>query len=207
MAKKNDSFYWDNFSVCAKAACDAARLLDEIMRNFDPSKIEEAVNAMHEIEQTADEKNHEISDALVSAFITPIEREDIAMLSDCLDAVVDHIEGVLHRIYFTNIQEMRPSALKMSAKIVDACDSMAELIRRLPQFKQSKGLREAIIAINTVEGDCDTLFIESMRELHTTETDPLAVIAWRDVYTFLEICADSCETVAEMVENIVMKNS
>ena len=36
MAKKNDSFYWDNFSVCAKAACDAARLLDEIMRNFDP---------------------------------------------------------------------------------------------------------------------------------------------------------------------------
>ena len=198
MAKKNDSFYWDNFSVCAKAACDAARLLDEIMRNFDPSKIEEAVNAMHEIEQTADEKNHEISDALVSAFITPIEREDIAMLSDCLDAVVDHIEGVLHRIYFTNVQEMRPSALKMSAKIVDACDSMAELIRRLPQFKQSKGLHEA---------DCDTLCIASMRELHTTETDPMAVIAWRDVYTFLEICADSCETVAEMVENIVMKNS
>ncbi len=46
-----------------------------------------------------------------------------------------------------------------------------------------------------------------MRELHTGDFDPLTVISWRDVYTFLEYCADSCEFVADTVESIVMKNS
>lgn len=207
MAKKNDSFYWDNFSVCAHAACDAARLLDEIMRNFDPSKIEEAVNAMHEIEQTADEKNHEISDALVSAFITPIEREDIATLAGAIDVVVDRIEGVLHRIYFTNIQEMRPDAPEMSAKVMRATEQMHDLVLELPQFKRSKSLREHVITVNTIESECDDIYIAAMRELHTGDFDPLTVISWRDVYTFLEYCADSCEFVADTVESIVMKNS
>ena len=43
--------------------------------------------------------------------------------------------------------------------------------------------------------------------LHTGDFDPLTVISWRDVYTFLEYCADSCEFVADTVESIVMKNS
>ena len=46
-----------------------------------------------------------------------------------------------------------------------------------------------------------------MRELHTTRSDPLQVIAWRDIYTFLELCADSLEHVAETVATIAMKNS
>ena len=207
MAKKPDSFYYDNFSACAEYACKAARLLDEVMRNYKPEKIGEAVSAMHEIEQAADEKNHEVSDALLTAFITPIEREDIDVLSDALDVVVDRIEGVLHRMYFCNIQEIRPSALEMSKKIVAACDQMHELVKEFPQFKRSKSLREHIIAINTIEEEADVLFIESMRKLHTTETDPITVIAWRDVYTFLEYCADSCEHVAGTIDAILIKNS
>ncbi|MDY2778181.1 MAG: DUF47 family protein [Collinsella sp.] len=207
MAKKNDAFYYDNFAACADYAVEAARMLEAIMRDFDPKRINERVEEMHEIESAADERNHEISDALVTAFITPIEREDIALLSDSLDVVVDRIEGVLHRIYFTNVQEIRPSALEMAAKVVCACEQMAELIRELPQFKRSKSLREHVIAINTIESECDIIYIESMRKLHTDKLDPIDVISWRDVYTFLEYCADSCEHVAETVENIVMKNS
>ena len=207
MAKKPDSFYYDNFAACAEYACQAARLLDEVMRGFDPARISEAVEAMHKIETAADEKNHEISDALLTAFITPIEREDIDILSDALDVVVDRIEGVLHRMYFCNIQEIRPSALEMSKKIVTACDQMLELVREFPQFKRSKSLRNHIIAINSIEEEADHIFIESMRELHVNETDPLTVIAWRDVYTFLEYCADSCEHVAGTIDAILIKNS
>lgn len=207
MAKKPDSFYYDNFAACAELACKAARMLDHEIREFDPERIEGAVREMHAIEQAADEKNHEVYDALLTAFITPIEREDIATLSDALDVVVDRIEGVLHRIYFCNIQAMRAPALEMSAKIVTACDQMLELVREFPEFKHSKSLREHIIAINTIEEEADEIFIASMRELHVNGTDALQVIAWRDVYTFLEFCADSCEHVAGVVDAIVLKNS
>lgn len=207
MAKKTDSFYYDNFSACADYACQAVKLLHKEMGNFDPTNIEQAVEAMHEIEQAADERNHEVSDALLTAFITPIEREDIAVLSDALDVVVDRIEGVLHRMYFCNIQTVRPDALKMCDKLVEACEQMRELISEFPQFKQSKSIREHIIAINTVEERADELYIQAMRALHTTEIDPIEVIAWRDVYTFLEFVADSCEHVAGTVDAILIKNS
>ena len=42
----------------------------------------------------------------------------------------------------------------------------------------------------------DELYINAMRNLHVNGKDPLEVIAWRDVYAFLEYCADCCENVA-----------
>lgn len=207
MAKKNDAFYFDSFASAAELACKAAQKLDEIMHDFDPAKIEEAVAVMHAIEQEADEIVHDVNDALISAFITPIEREDIATLAGAIDVVVDRIEGVLHRIYFTNIQEMRPDAPEMSAKVMRATEQMHDLVLELPQFKRSKSLREHVITVNTIESECDDIYIAAMRELHTGDFDPLTVISWRDVYTFLEYCADSCEFVADTVESIVMKNS
>lgn len=207
MAKKKDEFYFDNFIACADIAHRAAELLHAELADFHPEQIDVALDKMHVIENEGDDKNHEIADALVTAFITPIEREDIALLSERLDSVTDHLEGVLHRVYFTNIQEMRPSALKMSYKLVDATEQLAGLVRELPRFKRSKTLRDQVITINTIESECDELYIESMRELHTKEPDVMQVIAWRDVYTFLEVCADSVEVVAETIENVVMKNS
>lgn len=207
MAKKNDAFYFDSFASAAKLACKAAEKLHDTMRSFDPTKIEEAVAEMHEIEQEADEIVHAVNDALISAFITPIEREDISTLANSIDVVIDRIEGVLHRIYFTNIQQMRPEALEMSAKVVRACEQMHDLVLELPQFKRSKSLREHVITVNTIESECDDIFIDAMRKLHTDDFDPLTVISWRDVYSFLEYSADSCEFVADTVESIVMKNS
>ena len=46
-----------------------------------------------------------------------------------------------------------------------------------------------------------------MRDLHTQSTDPLRIIAWREIYGYLEYCADACEHAADVVESVVMKNS
>ena len=64
-----------------------------------------------------------------------------------------------------------------------------------------------IIHINTMEEEADALFISSMHELHNTSTDALEIIACREVYMYLEKCADACEHVADVVESVVMKNS
>lgn len=207
MAKKPDSFYYDNFIACADHAVKAAELLSSTMESFDPAKIHDALDEMHKIEHAADMKHHELEDALITAFITPIEREDIDLMSCALDTVIDRIEGVVQRIYFTNIQQMHPDAITISHKVVDACRAMHELMVELPNFKKSKTLRDHVIKINTIESEADDLYINAMRNLHVNSHDPLEVIAWRDVYAFLEYCADCCENVADVVDSIVMKNS
>ena len=51
------------------------------------------------------------------------------------------------------------------------------------------------------------MFIDSMRLLHTSCQDPLTVISWREIYIYLEKCADACEHVADAVESVIMKNT
>ena len=207
MARKNDAFYFETFSACAELSCRAANLLGEVMRAYDPSRIKEAITKMHEIEEQADRKKHEINDALVTAFVTPIEREDIALMSENLDTVTDRIEGVLHRLYFDNIQTIRPDSLELVDMIERACTEMCALLGELQQFRRSKTLRQHVIALNSIEEEADAAYIEAMRTLHTTCDDFREVFAWHEVYTFLEYCVDSCEHVADTVNSIVMKNS
>lgn len=207
MARKNDAFYFDSFDRSAEYAGQAVALLSEVMHDYDPSRLQERMAQMHAIEQAADEVRHALVDELVTAFITPIDREDVALLSDYLDSVVDEIEGVLHRLYYDNVQEIRPDALDMLDKVVDEVGQMRGLVAEMRRFKRSKTLRERVFTINHVEQEADSLFVNALRDLHTTCSDPLAVFAWHEVYTQLEECADACEKVADVIDNVVMKNS
>jgi len=68
-------------------------------------------------------------------------------------------------------------------------------------------LHGLIIEINALEEEGDRLFIDSMRKLHTEEEDPIQIIAWREIYSYLEKCCDACEHVADIVESVIMKNT
>ena len=207
MAKKQDSFYFETFIACLDDACRAAQLLDRSMRDFAPARLKEDLDEMHAIEHSADDKKHELLNVLAKAFITPIEREDIILLSQNIDEVTDKIEDVLLRIYCNNVQNIRPEALEMTALVIRCCEEAKLMAVEFADFKRSKRLRDNIIHINTLEEEADRLFINSMRTLHTTSTDPIEIIVWREILYYLEKCVDACEHVADTVESVVMKNS
>lgn len=207
MAKKQDSFYFDNFLACAELACEAAHLLEKVMDPFDPDTLSQKLEEIHAVEHAADKKKHEMLDVLAKAFITPIEREDIIQMSHCIDNITDKVEDVMLRIYYNNIRTMQPDALKLANIVVRCCESVRDMLVQFADFKHAKALREHIVNINSMEEEADKLFIASMYTLHTTCTDPLVILSWREIYIYLEKCADACEHVADVVESIVMKNS
>lgn len=175
-------------------------LLKEILTEFQPEEI-------HEIERQADTQRHEITDKLAKAFITPIEREDIIALSHHIDDVTDKIEEVLIRVYINNVQEMRQEVFLMLDVVIECCEELQTLLKEFKNFKHSKELKPSIIRMNTLEEKEDELFISSMRKLHVEEQDVRNIIAWREIYTYLEKCADACEHVADIVGSVAMKNS
>ena len=206
MAKKSDNYYFENFIQCVECGCQAAMMLEENLANFDVNRLSENLDELHKIEHDADKKKHEMMGVLVKAFITPIEREDIILLSQCIDEVTDQIEDVLIRIYINNVHTIRPEALQFTKVIIRCCKVLKEIMEEFANFKKSKTLHGLIIEINALEEEGDRLFIDSMRRLHTEVTDPLEIIAWREIYNFLEKCCDACEHVADAVESVIMKN-
>lgn len=207
MSKKQDAFYFDNFVACAEFSCQASKLLKEILTKFNPDTVEAQLDTMHEIEHNADQKKHELTDRLAKAFITPVEREDLADLSHYIDELTDKIEEVLIRIYINNVKSIRPEAISMLDIVIKCCEEVCVLLKEFADFRHSKKLKDAIININSLEEDADKLFISSMRGIHTENCDVFQVIAWREVYSYLEQCADACEHIADTVENVVMNNS
>ena len=207
MSKKQDDYYFDNFIKCAEYACKEAYLLKEILTDFQPAEISKRMEEVHEIEREADTHRHEITGKLAKAFITPIEREDIIALSHHIDDVTDKIEEVLIRVYINNVQEMREEVFSMLNVVIECCGELRNLLKEFKNFKHSKELKQSIIRLNTLEEKEDDLFISSMRKLHVEEKDVRNVIAWREIYTYLEKCADACEHVADIVGSVAMKNT
>ena len=176
--------------------------MKEILTNFKPEEISKRMEEVHEIEREADTHRHEITDKLAKAFITPIEREDIIALSHHIDDVTDKIEEVLIRVYINNVQEMREEVFRMLNVVIECCEELQNLLKEFKNFKHSKALKQSIIRLNTLEEKEDDLFISSMRKLHVEEKDVRNVIAWREIYTYLEKCADACEHVADIVGSL-----
>ena len=207
MAKKQDSIYFKSFIKCTDLSCQAAHMLEETMANFDVEKMADQMEAIHTIEHAADMEKHELLNTLIKAFITPIDREDIILLSQNIDDLTDNIEDVLIRIYYNNIRTIHPDALELMRIVSRCCEGVKVMMEEFADFRHSKKLHEQIIKINSMEEEADKVYIDSMHRLHTNCTDPMTVMTWREIYSYLEKCADACEHVADTVESVIMKNS
>ena len=204
---KSDRFYFDNFAQTAALSQKAALYLVECLKNYDADKITSMLDEMHSIEHGADKKKHEMNAALVKAFVTPVDREDLDMLSQKLDDVIDELEEILQKFYIYDIRTIRPDAIEFAEKLVTACELISSTMTEFKSFKKSKKISSLIIELNNVEEECDRLYLTSMRALTSDTTDVLENVSWRKIYDCFESCADACEHVSECIGSVIMKNT
>jgi uncharacterized protein Yka (UPF0111/DUF47 family) len=162
---------------------------------------------MHVFEHSADMKKHEMNAMLAKAFVTPVDREDLDMMSQQLDTVLDLLEEVLQKLYIYNVERIEPAAIVYAKHLVRSCELLCEIMCEFENFKKSKKLHSLIVECNDVEEECDKLYLITMHELTKKSTDALVTLAWHKIYDCLESCSDACEHVSECVGSIVMKNT
>ncbi len=207
MANKADKFYFQNFIKAGECSKRAAECLVGYLKNFDPAEIDTYLVRVHEIEHEGDTYKHDMSTALAKAFVTPVDREDLALISNNIDNVTDAIEEVIQHIYIDRIKSILPEAITFADQIVECCHMMTELLGEFENFKKPAKLHDMIIQLGNKEEECDALYLRSILAIYDQCTDPLEVIFWRELYEHFEKCADACEHVGDVIETVVMKNS
>lgn len=207
MASNRDFNYFKAFIDLSSFSLKAVEILSSTLHNFDANTTEEKMKEMHNVEHTADLERHKITNRLIKEFLPPIEREDIITITDNIDDVIDCIEDVLIGIDMYNVQVIRPEILKFTEVIMACCKSMNSALIEFEHFKKSKTLHDAIVEVNRLEEEGDQLYIHGVRNLYKNSKDPIELMVWTEIYRLLEKCCDSCEEVANNIENIVMKNS
>ncbi len=207
MASNKNKFYFDNFIASAEYSCRAAEYLKATFENFNPDSLPSALAEIHEIEHAADMKKHEMSAALAKAFVTPVDREDLDLISHNIDNVTDSLEEILQRLYVNGIKTILPEAIGFVEKLLECCELMTNMLREFENFKKPAKLHEMIIELNHQEEICDGLYLEAILAVRKHCTDVLDIIFWREIYDCMEECADACEHVGDCIETVVMKNT
>lgn len=204
---KGDKFFFDNLSVSASFCKTAALYLVQCLKDYKQSDLQEMLTEMHVIEHSADKKKHEMNAALAKAFVTPVDREDLDMLSNQIDDVTDMLEEILQKFYICDMKEILPDAVTFAQKLVRSCELLCQIMQEFENFKKSQKLRNLIIELNDVEEECDKLYLESMRALMNQPENMLLIMSWREIYGCFEACADACEHAGECVASVIMKNT
>jgi hypothetical protein len=207
MARKNEYDYFESFVRLSEYCCEAAKMLDEVLINFNADTLEEKMKKMHDIEHAADIQGHEVTRRLAKEFITPIEREDIVVLVHGIDDITDTIEDVLLHMYMYNVREIRNDALRFSKLILQSCEELKVAFEEFKNFRKSKHIHDKIVHINKLEEDGDNLYTEAVRKLHMTSSNAIDIMTWTIAFNRLEKCCDACEETANIIESVIMKNS
>jgi predicted phosphate transport protein (TIGR00153 family) len=192
----------------ASYSCDAARYLREILEHYDPDQLDVQRAKMHSIEHDGDVARHAMTKKLAKEFITPIEREDIMHMSEMIDNITDKTEDVLLRLHMFNIKTIRPEALDVADIIVKCSSAVKDALEELHNFKKSKSIQELLIEINRLEEVGDHMYTSAVHNVFSEEgIDPLMAIAWNHIFHYMEDVCDACEDVADVIEDVIMKNS
>ena len=174
------------------------------IENIDSLK--EIADTMKQYETSGDKLIHELIVMLNKSFMTPIEREDILALANKLDDVIDGMEGCIAHFNMYNLTEVTEPMRQFLTYIAKSTDEMVQAMELL-NSKKLVEMRKHAIQIKDYERECDEIFRSSMKQLFIQEKDSMRIIVFKDIYEQFEDIADSCQTVANTIETIIMRNA
>ena len=196
---REEAFYAD-FIAMADQVKIGARLLEEMLATQPP--LADKAHEIKEVEHKCDFLTHEIIQRLNRTFVTPMDREDIHSLARTIDDVMDAIDNAAALIPLYKIDQVRPGAREL-AKVISA--SAEEVRRALEALEKRSGVLERAVEINRLENEADRIHQRAVGQLFDEERDPLMVIKWKEILDLLEEATDCCEDVANLLENVVVK--
>jgi hypothetical protein len=199
---KNTTFY-DLFDVAGQNILAASDVLQRLI-HAESGERADLGRELKEIEHRGDQTTHDIMRALNTSFITPLDREDIALLAARLDDVVDDIEAAADLTVLYRIDPL-PDAFARQADLLH--QAAVATAQAMPRLRSLRDLESYWITINEIENSADAVYRALLAELFDSGRDVIEVIKIKEVVDQLEAAADAFERVANVIQSVSAKES
>jgi Phosphate transport regulator (distant homolog of PhoU) len=200
-----DTKFYDLFEQDTANLVIAAEKLVDLFNNYE--NVELKARQLKDLERQGDVITHEIIQRLHRTFVTPIDREDIALLADALDDVMDFIEAAGRTAFLYHITQPRERARQLASIVSRVAYQLNEVLPRLRHRNQFERILEQCVEINSLENEADDVHHAALAELFRDCSDPCEIIKWREIYQHMEDATDRGEDVANVLEGIVLKHA
>ena len=207
MARKKQYDYFHTMELLAKNAHSGAEHLEKIIKNYNPATLESDSAIIHQLEKENDALIDELTNELYDAFITPIDREDILIISERLDNIIDGINAMTYLFENLVVTEIRPGAEIFAEHVNHAVKGVHFAILEFPKFKNSKKMKQLILEVNQIESEADLLYSRLKHELFSNEKDPIEIIKWKEILDRFEQIVNECEISVDVIDGMIIKNT
>lgn len=197
-----DETFFSRFITLAETVNVGALALVDMLRDYsDPPGQSERIK---ELEHKGDTITHELITKLNQTFITPIDREDIHLLSSRIDDVLDLVDAAASRLVLYRIAAIRPGVPELALILQQAAARILDAVRVL---EKRDHILDYCIEINRLENEADRLSRDLIADLFETEKNPVEILKWKEIIEALETGTDKAEDVANVIESITLKNA
>lgn len=197
--------FFELFEESAGNMVKTALLMQDMVNSWD--NLEGRAAQIDEHEHIGDTTTHKIIELLHRTFVTPFDREDMALLAHTLDDIVDFIHAAAVAIHIYKIDKPKPGAKELARIIVLAAQEVEVALRQLRNHPKLKKVLEHCIEINRLENAGDTVFRAAMAELFEDCENTADIIKWREILEHMESATDRCEDVANVLEGVALKHA
>jgi predicted phosphate transport protein (TIGR00153 family) len=193
------------FDLYNQAAANIVAIADRLVALLDrfPDGADDLGREVKELEHEGDRLTHELVDLLNRTFVTPFDRDDMYRLAGALDDICDHVDEAAGRIVSYGVGQIRLQAKEQAQTIRRSAGKLADAVALLEGFQDS---RSHLDELRELEDVADQILHDSVSSLFMARADPLEVIRWKDIHESLEEAMDACESAADVLEAIVVKN-
>jgi uncharacterized protein Yka (UPF0111/DUF47 family) len=157
---------------------------------------------MKPLELRCDEITSKITKRLNKTYITPFDREDIFALVKRLDDVSDMLLGATIRIETFNINKKIEYADKLSTIIHEQIKELGIAVQDL-KVKRINEMK----AVKDLEAEADKIYQQAIKELFEKEKDAIELIKKKEIIDLLERTSDRCQSTANVILSIFIKNA
>jgi predicted phosphate transport protein (TIGR00153 family) len=190
------------FTESAQHLVAGAGLLAEMLS--DNADREAVAERMRSAEHEADETTHAIVKKVNSTFVTPFDREDVYALGSGLDDVMDAMDEAVDLILLYEVAEF-PAELSAQVDVIQRCAELTAAA--MPRLQSMSSLEDYWIEINRLENTGDRNHRRMLAHLFSGEYKTIEVLKLKDIVEALEAAIDAFERVANIVEQIAVKES
>jgi predicted phosphate transport protein (TIGR00153 family) len=197
--------FFDLFEQSSQNIIKASKALKEMLDTW--QFIDSRVAEITELEHDGDSITHQIISLLHRTFVTPFDREDIAMLAHTMDDVLDFIHSAADSIFIYKIKKPSNRAKELADVIVQASVELQKAVSGLRHKSEFKKMLETCVEINRLENAADRIYRAAIGELFDNSKDMAEIIKWREIYEHMETATDRAEDVADVIEGVALKNA
>lgn len=197
-----DEGFFSLFDQLAERLTTSSALLRELFA--DPSRLDDLTKKIKAEEHAADTITYEVMQRIDRSFVTPLDREDIHLLTNRLDNVVDLIDGTARRAKMFRVTERKEPALALIDVLVECSQVIAKGVK---DIRSPAAVHKSARRIKELEEKADAIYGEAISAMFEGTPEALTIIKWKEIYDNLEHAVDECEDVANVLESISLKNS